>query len=170
MNRKVIIAVIVLAVVVGVTAFLNRGDLAFKDESQEKAFLVITSKGNEVAKVDMDFIRDLGETDFEANLKKSGKDPVRHTYTGVPLKAVLEACDVDIEGKSMIVAKAVDGYTSALTLDEAMEEDNVYIVYKLDGEPLGKKEEGGSGPYQLVISKDPFSQRWCKFLMEIELQ
>jgi hypothetical protein len=46
----------------------------------------------------------------------------------------------------------------------------VYIVYAIDNKPLGKKEDGGAGPFELVIKNDPFSQRWCKFVSEVEIQ
>ena len=35
---------------------------------------------------------------------------------------------------------------------------------------LKNKSQGGSGPYQVIARKDPYSQRWCKFVMEIDLQ
>lgn len=31
-------------------------------------------------------------------------------------------------------------------------------------------EKRGSGPYQIIIRKDQFSQRWAKYVLEIELQ
>lgn len=65
---------------------------------------------------------------------------------------------------------AADGYTVALTGDEVRMEDNVYIVYEQAGKDLGIREDGGTGPYRLIIRKDEFAQRWNKYLMEIELQ
>ena len=103
-------------------------------------------------------------------LKSSGKPPVDTSYTGVELKALLENLEIDTAGKTQVITKAVDGYTVALSLAEVLEDDNVYIVYKRDGKDLGAREEGGSGPYQIVIRKDQFGQRWNKYLMEIELQ
>ncbi len=170
MKKIVMAVVVILVLVVGVTAYLNRGDLAAKQESQQDAFIIIKSGGSEVARVDMGQLKDLNQVDVEANLKRSGKDPEKHQYTGVLLKEVLEAAGADTAGKDTVIMTAVDGYTSAISMDEVLEDDNVYVVYKIDGQPLGTKEAGGSGPLQVILAKDPFSQRWCKFVMEIDLQ
>ncbi len=69
-----------------------------------------------------------------------------------------------------MIVRATDGYTIALSPKEVKDEDNVYLAYKLNGKLLKRKEEGGSGPYQVIIRKDEFSQRWCKFVVEIELK
>ena len=63
----------------------------------------------------------------------------------------------------------IDGYAAALSMDKVMDDDNVYLAYKRDGELLGTKTDGGNGPYQLIISKDKFSQYWVKFAYQGEL-
>ncbi|MBT9150994.1 MAG: hypothetical protein DDT40_01175 [candidate division WS2 bacterium] len=167
--KKVIIIFAVLALVVGVTALLNRQGIKEKAFSQRDAILFIKSDNFE-AQVDFDTILELKEVEFPAVLRRSGRPAVDTSYTGVQLKDLLEKVGARTEGKSQVITKAVDGYVVALSMEEVLEEDNVYIVYKRDGEDLGRKEDGGSGPYQLIIRKDPFAQRWNKFLMEIEIK
>ncbi|HAA38383.1 MAG TPA: hypothetical protein DCE00_05875 [Firmicutes bacterium] len=167
--KKIVIILLVLAVVVAVTAMLNREGLEEKKASQENALLYVKADGKEI-EVDFATIKELPEAEFPAVLKSSGKPPVDTSYTGVELKALLEKLEIDTAGKTQVITKAVDGYTVALSLAEVLEDDNVYIVYKRDGKDLGAREEGGSGPYQIVIRKDQFGQRWNKYLMEIELQ
>jgi DMSO/TMAO reductase YedYZ molybdopterin-dependent catalytic subunit len=173
-NKKttiiIIVLVAVLAVALGVTAYLNMGDFKEKKAQQENAIIVIKSGDKKLAEVNMDYITGLGEKEFKANLKKSGKQPVEHSYTGVPMKNLFENLKIDTGNVSLVVLKAIDGYTSALTLSEVMEDDNVYIAYKIDGKSLGNEENGGDGPYMAIIRKDSYSQRWCKFLTEIDLQ
>ena len=67
--------------------------------------------------------------DVEANLKRSGKPAEKHVYTGVLLKEVLEEAGVDTAGKDTVIMKAVDGYTSAIGMEEALQDDNVYLVF-----------------------------------------
>jgi len=173
-NKKVwviIVAIVaVLAIALGVTAYLNMGNLKEKKTLQENAIIVIKSGDKKLAEANMDYITGLGEKEFKANLKKSGKPPVEHNYTGVPMKNLFAGLKIDTTNVTTVVLKAIDGYTSALTLSEVMEDDNVYIVYKMDGKSLGNAENGGDGPYQALIRKDPYSQRWCKLLTEIELK
>jgi len=173
-NKKlwiiIIVVVAVLAIALGVTAYLNRGNLSEKKELQENAIILIKSGDKELAEANMELVTSLGEKEFKANLKKSGKPPVEHNYTGVPMKNLFAELKIDTTNVTTVVLKAIDGYSSALTLTEVMEEDNVYIVYKMDGKSLGNAENGGDGPYLALIRKDPYSQRWCKLLTEINLQ
>ena len=173
-NMKIIIIIIaivaVLAVALGVTAYLNMGNVKEKKIQQENAIIEIKSGDKKLAEVNMDYITGLGEKEFKANLKKSGKPPVEHSYTGVPMKNLFGKLKIDTGNVYSVVLKAIDGYTSALTLNEVIEDDNVYIAYKIDGKSLGNKDNGGDGPYEAIIRKDPYSQRWCKFLIEIDLQ
>ena len=167
--RKVWIVVAVLLVVVAVTAVLNRERLKEKIAGQENAILYLAADGTEY-EISFAIILELEEKEFPAVLRSSGKPQVDTSYTGVQLKDLLAKAGINTEGKSQVVTKAADGYTVALTMEEVLQEDDVYICYKRDGKPLGTREEGGSGPYQLVIRKDEFGQRWNKYLLEIEVQ
>jgi hypothetical protein len=173
-NKRTTIIIIVLAAVLaialGVTAYLNMGNAKEKKALQENAIIVIKSGDKKLAEVNMEYITGLGEKEFKADLKKSGKPPLEHSYTGVPMKNLFENLKIDTGSVSLVVLKAIDGYTSALTFSEVMEDDNVYIAFKIDGKSLGNKDNGGDGPYMAIIRKDPYSQRWCKFLTEIDLQ
>ncbi|MCK4260374.1 MAG: hypothetical protein KAX49_15465 [Halanaerobiales bacterium] len=167
MNKKVLIAVVVLLVIVAVTAYLNRGDLALKKEMQDNA-IVSLKVGDEQIQMDMKQILKLNVEDFDATIKSSGKDPRPVIYRGVALKDIFAAVNLDISDKSKVIVKAVDGYTVALNVKEVLDDENVYLVFEKDGKSLGKKEDGGSGPYQVIIRKDAFSQRWCKFVSAVE--
>ncbi|NLZ93607.1 MAG: molybdopterin-dependent oxidoreductase [Firmicutes bacterium] len=167
--KKVIIVLVILIIIVAVTAVLNRESLREKAASQADAILYIKADGVET-EVDFATIKELPEKEFPAVLKSSGKPPVDTSYTGVQLKDLLAKLEVKTDGKKQVITKAVDGYTVALSMEEVLIDDNVYIVYKRDGKDLGTKEKGGSGPYQVVIRNDQFGQRWNKYLMEIELQ
>jgi len=169
-KSKITLAIIILALIVGVTGFINLKSVEVKKDLEENSRFVIKEKGKEVATLDMKEVRSLGETEFKANLKKSGKDPVRYNYTGVPFKNILMKYNINLDDKSAIVFTAIDGYTVAVEIEKILEDDNVYLVYMRDGDTLGNKENGGNGPYQMIISKDPFSQYWCKFAIEADVQ
>jgi len=69
-----------------------------------------------------------------------------------------------------VTFNASDGYRIILSAEEIAEPSNVYLTFERDGEILKSKKEGGNGPFQLVIRRDPFSQRWIKHVNEIILQ
>lgn len=170
MKSKIALAIIVLAVIVGITGFINLKSVEVKKDLEENSRFVIKEKGKEIAVLDMNEIRSLGEEEFSANLKKSGKEPIPFNYTGVLFKNILKKYNINLDNKSAIIFTAIDGYTVAVEIEKILEDDNVYLAYMREGESLGNRENGGSGPYQMIISKDPFSQYWCKFAIEADVQ
>jgi len=171
MNKKIITIIIILLIaVVGITAYLNRGNVAEKEEAQKLAKLHFKESGNQIETVDLNFIKTQGEVTFNKGLDTSDSGPVEHSFTGVPLINILEGVGIDLLEKEQLIINSVDGYTVALTATEVLKEDNVYIIYKSDGQYLKTKKEGGSGPYRIVIKDDKFGQRWSKFVTEVNVK
>lgn len=169
-NNIIIIGVIFALIgVLAVTYFINQEDIEYKQQLNQEAVFEVLYQGQLVKSFNMVEISDMGEVTFSANLKSSGNDPVAHEYTGVLLKTIFQEAGLDLEDKTSASIIAIDGYAAAITMEKLMEDDNVYLAYKRDGELLGTKEDGGNGPYQLVISKDQFSQYWVKFAYQGEL-
>ena len=170
-NLIIILSVVaVLVIVVGVTAVLNSSSIKLKKEQQDSACIIIKKGGEEIASIDMEYISSAGEEDFQADLDTSETDPQKHQYTGVPLIKLLDSLEISMNGIEIVVVRALDGYTVVFDVSEVEDEENMYITYKIDGQYLKDKNQGGSGPYQIITRKDPYSQRWCKFVMEIDLQ
>jgi hypothetical protein len=161
------IAFLVVALIV--TYFVNQEDIEEKKQLNRDAVFEVLYQGEVVKSFNMEEIAGMGEVTFEANLKSSGNDPVPYEYTGVLLKTIFMEAGLDLEGKSSATVMAVDGYATALTMEKLMDDENVYLAYMRDGELLGTKEDGGNGPYQLIISKDKFSQYWVKYAYRGEL-
>ena len=172
-KRNIIIIVlvtVVLLIIVGVFAYLNAGNVDEKKKLEEEAIILIKSQDKELARIDMALLEKTGIKDFTANLDTSDSEAQKHIYSGVLLNDLLESLGIDINEYSTVIAKAIDGYIVALNAAEVVQPDNIYIAVKMDGKDLGTKSTGGSGPYQLIVAKDAFSQRWCKFLIELELK
>lgn len=170
-NLIIILSVVaVLVIVVGVMAILNSSSIRQRKEQQDSACIIIKRGGEEIANIDMEYISSAGEESFQADLDTSETDPEEHQYSGVPLIKVLDSLEINMDGVETVIVRALDGYTVAFDISEAKDEENMYIAYKIDGQYLKNKSQGGSGPYQIIVRKDPYSQRWCKFVMEIDLQ
>lgn len=169
-NIVLISIVCLLVMVIGVTAYLNSENVAVKTQLNNDAIFVICEDGEELASYNMSEIQAMGEVTFKANLKSNGKDPVSYEYTGVLLKTVLENSGLSFEDKSAVVVSAIDGYVVSVSIDKVLEDDNVYLAYMQEGQLIGTREKGGKGPYQMIISKDPFSQYWCKYAYSAEIK
>ncbi len=168
-NIIIISLIAVLLIIVGVLAYLNAGNMEEKKQLEESEIISVKFDGNEIGRADMDFIRSAGEKEFSAVMDTSDSGPEEHYYTGVLMKNVLEKMGIKIEDYKTFSVKAIDGYTVAFKTEEIQDDDNVHIVYEENGESLGIKRSGGKGPYQVIVRKDQFSTRWCKFVVEIEL-
>jgi len=84
-------------------------------------------------------------------------------WTGVPFKDILEKAGV-AEGAIKVVFYCDDGYSTSLTLEEAMQ-DNVILAYKINGKVLPDVQ---GYPARMVIP-DKYGMKWAKWITEIEL-
>lgn len=107
---------------------------------------------------------------FPAVVRSSGSKPVETEYKGIELTKLFDSLNIDITNYSKVTFNASDGYRIILSMEEIKEPSNVYLTFERDGEILKSKKQGGNGPFQLVIRRDPFSQRWIKHVNEIILQ
>jgi len=91
-------------------------------------------------------------------------------YTAVKLVDILDSLNIDYKDTNKAIVKAEDAYISAVSIDDINIDGNVYIAYKMNGKYFKSRKDGGEGPFQLIIRKDDFSQRWVKYVIEVELQ
>ena len=169
-NTKIVMAAAAaLLAAVAVFAWLNRGSVAEKKATQDSGTFLVTY-GDIQYTVSMEDIEALDPRTIDANYKKSGKNPEPRQYTGVPLVSVFDFLGIDCSAASSVSFTAADGYASALPIADALDEESCYIIIAEGGAPLGTKESGGSGPFMMILALDQFSQRWCKFLMEVAVK
>lgn len=169
-NKSVYIAFIAIVLVAIVFGVLNSRNLEQRVSLQENAEILLKVDGDNPIVVTMSDIQELGLEEFKANLKKNGKAPVEYTYSGVLLKNVIESKGINLTGRTHIEVQAVDGYTSAIPMEKVLEDGNVYVAVMREGIPLEGREDDGPGPYQIIISKDKFSQYWCKWAIEVNIK
>ena len=155
-------AIIVLAVV-------NSGNTRELVTGQDGASFAINAKG-ETHTVTLEMLEEIGLQDFTATKKGGGGPAVEVAFQGVPLVKICEKLGLDVADAEGCIAVAADGYAVPVELEKVLDPENVFIATGEDGESLGNKDEGGDGPFMLVIAKDPFSQYWCKFLSEVTFE
>ncbi len=168
MNKRVwLMADIILLLAAGVAVFVMLNAQTLPNGGSDAVTII---QNDQTVTFDIAYLKGLSKTTFTANLDTNGQDPVEKTFGGVPLTDVLKGMGFDLSGASQVVFKASDGYSTVVTAEEATDSDNVYVVYERDGKPSGTMAQGGTGPIEIVIRKDAFSQRWCKYLREIDIE
>lgn len=175
MNRNTKIIIMVLAVLIiatGISVAFNQQNAAERRALLEAAQIAVLDGGVEIARLDMKTLNQLYAVEFTARLKSSiMKKPEEHIYTGAALSQLFTAVGVSLEGKNRVIVHSADGYAVPLGIEEIEELDNIYLVYKDNGKHLGSYQEvGGQGPYMIVIRGDRFSQRWAKYVVELDIQ
>jgi len=168
-NTKIVaITAVVLTLAVASLAFMSRGYIAERKALQDSGGFLITAGGESIA-VTMRVIENIDLRLIDANYKTNLLAAVRKQYTGVPLVSLFDYLGVDYSAARSVVFSASDGYGSAAPIADALDAGNCFIVFEEAGKPLGTRETGGTGPFMLIFANDRFSQRWCKYLLEITI-
>lgn len=162
----------VLLVTTAIGAVYNRQYAREKEALLEAAEIAVLENGREVSRLTMEQISKLPTVEFTARLKSSlMKSPQEHTYTGIAFAQLFRLVGISLADKEKVVVRSVDGYAVPLKIEEIQELDNIYLVFKDNGDYLGSYgEKGGQGPYMIVIKGDRFSQRWAKYVCELDVQ
>ncbi len=167
-SKKIILIVIIMSIALAILLVLNQDNLNESVSIYEDKKVEIY-KNEFIRLYSFNEIKKLETHKLEAYLNESGKEPEKQKYTGVLIKDILLDANIDVKDIKAILVTAVDGYTVAVDKEKVIESDNVYLVFKQNGQLLKSRDDGGVGPYQMVIVKDQFSQYWCKYVIKIEV-
>lgn len=157
---------LVLAAAIGVLARLNA-----PGPDADAGSIAVFRDGESVRTYTMEEIKALPSITVHKEIVSSSHDNDEGDFTGVPLRALLDGADPALleEGVSVAV-KAADGYVSAYAAEEVAESDNILLAYAKDGTGLGTLEDGGTGPFRIVIQEDEFGNRSTKYVYQIEVR
>ncbi len=168
-NRWIYYTVFLLIILLALFAWLNRGNIEEKRELEETAQFNLICNQTKVS-VSFSDLQALEPENFTTIMDTSTTEPTEVTMRGVELIRILHDKDISLSEEQTVEVRALDGYASVLTYSEIMESQNVYIVFEMNGEPLGVKADGGMGPYLMVIRSAKYAQRWVKFVQDVELK
>jgi uncharacterized lipoprotein NlpE involved in copper resistance len=168
MKKIITIILLISLLLIGCQSQPAEEDQSKKILYPESTVSIKDLEGNEI-EITLEEIVDLGEVEFEATKDTSSSGPEENSYTGILLKDLFNELEISTEDFAGIVVSAEDGYKVTIEADKVSQDDNVFLTYKKEGEWLENKDNDGDGPIQLIISKDQFSQYWCKYVTSIEL-
>lgn len=176
-NKKVLIAIIILAVLLIAFAILlpiylkaNEGDRYVYEQQKVRILKGDVQIGEYTLEKMLEFSP---AVEFQAVFKPNNALPVNKTYTGIYLKDLLVALEINIFEIKGVQFKAMDGVQKLYTPSEILEANNVYLAFKVDGElikeGIGKPAEDNGGPFVIIKAKDNVSQHRVKLLTEIRI-
>ncbi len=161
-TKIIIVILIVLLVGTVILYFLNKPNTMVSDDEM---FVILV--GEETYEVNQSVLDEIGMQDIAANYDSSNTDGEIRNFEGIAFQQLVEHFGIDTSTYSSVTFKAIDSYTSGVDMTKAMDPQQCVIVSHEEGEPLGDKESGGSGPFMMVLPQDQFSQQWCKYLAEV---
>ncbi|MDD2480819.1 MAG: molybdopterin-dependent oxidoreductase [Lutispora sp.] len=168
-NKKLLLAIGILAAFTLVLGYLNMKSM---NTTSNEDGTITFFHGENTAKLSFDEITALEHHEFKATEDTSTSGPASRKFKGVYLKDALNRAGISDEAigaAKKVIVKGLDGYVIAMAADEALTNKN-YLAFEKDGKPLGTMKKGGSGPIQLIIAADSFSQRWCKYVTEVTIE
>ena len=161
----VAVALLALGLTAAVLAQLNRSDTVVAAGT-----LAVTRDGETLRTFTMTDVKALPSVTSSKKILSSSHADEEGAFTGVPLHVVLaQVAPTLLDDAHQVVTRASDGYVSALDVDEVAGSDNVLLVYAKDGEGLGTNEDGGTGPFRIVVLSDTYGNRCAKWVNEIEI-
>ena len=139
------------------------------DGPVETGSLAIRVYGVVIAEISIDDIRALPSVKRTMSIHSTA-GVSQHSYRGTLLSNVLEFADPELlEQYDRVLAVGADDYISGISMDEVRGENNVYIMYEDNDQPLLKKN-GEAGGMRIVVINDVFGQRFTNYLLEIILE
>jgi len=139
------------------------------DGPLETGSIALRAYGVVLAEVSLEEIRALPSVKRTMSIHSTA-GVTRHEFRGTLLSNVLNLIDPGLtEEYGWILAVGVDDYISGIAMDEVIAENNVYIMYEDNGEPLPKKNNEPGG-LRVVVLNDVFGQRFTNYLLEIVLE
>lgn len=164
MKKEQLTAAIILILAGIISGFLSHWEKNCPDSYPHQSVITLKHTSSKVEKLDLETIKSVGDTVFTARSKDG-----TFQYRGILIKDLFKYLNIAADNKKEIIVKGHDGYTVTFTYDEIQMDDNVYIVYERDKKLLGKMQNGGLGPYLVIVKKDQYYSRWCKGVVEIKV-
>lgn len=133
---------------------------AHPDAPQPTGTLQIKGNVANPANLTFEMLEAYPATTMQVTVKGKQADNGDFIYTGVTLKTLLQQAEISDNATSVFI-QASDGYGTTLTLEEANKE-TTFIAYQKDGAAMTPLNDGGEGPFRLIIADEEFAQRWVR--------
>lgn len=166
MQKKAIFVILaILVLIIALFAWLNR---PAEDVASGELAIVID---NRIAAVyTLADLEAMETVELQKEIVSGSGDNQSGLFTGVALRTVLTAADPKwAAGAQTVIATAEDGFTASFSVAEVEDNDNILVAYMLDHEELAGREDGGKGPFRIVVRDDAFGNRCVYWLCRIEV-
>lgn len=125
--------------------------------------------GSLLGAISVEDIRGLDAYQRRLEIRSAGEGVSAHDFRGARLRDIIGSLDAAwLTDYAYISAIGSDDYLAAIDMAEVCEENNAFIMYEDDGQPL-LTLAGEAGGMRLVMLDDSFGQRFTRNLVRIVL-
>lgn len=166
-GKYLVIGFILLILIAVAAAWCN---FAQQGQQNDGFSLAVSRDGKVIKTFTLQELKKMPQKEVYADLQSAQHENAEGDFKGVELQTVLSRADTSLLKEcDTFICVAGDGYSSALSGTEIMEEDSIILVaWEKDESSLEHFNEGGEGPMRLLIASDTFGNRSTKFLTRIE--
>ncbi|MDO4582079.1 MAG: molybdopterin-dependent oxidoreductase [Bacillota bacterium] len=135
---------------------------------EETGQLAFTAEGASLGVVDYQQLVALDSYLRQVEIHSAGEGYSVHQYRGARLRDVIALLDASLlEQYAAVTAIGADDYLAAIGVDEVLMENNAFVMWEDNGEPILTKD---GEPYgmRLVLLDDSYAMRYTKYLIEIQ--
>ena len=165
-KRNILIAAAVLVVLAAGALILS---LLNRPSASEPGEISVSGGGTEKVYT-MAEIKALPYVEVEKEIVSSSFDNDEGVFRGVPLRVLLEDAGQDLSDAVQVVIRSEDGFVSVCPAEEVISSDSALLVYAKNGEGLGGLDDGGSGPFRVLMTDDEFGNRSAKYVCALEVR
>lgn len=159
-----VIVLLILAAAIAVLAYLNR-----PAEIPDSGTVLVTC-GEMTKSFTMEEIKALPYIEVEKEVVSSSFANDEGLFRGPALRTILTSAGINPDDQRQCVVHSEDGFIAAYPMEEVMESDNIFLAYSKNEEGLGTKENGGTGPFRIIVTEDEFGNRCAKYVCELEIK
>ncbi len=161
-NKLILVTSICLIGIICILAYSNLNNMN-KQLSMNENGITIELNSESVKMFSQKEIYDLDSQEIEVTQNTNFGPPTSRNLTGVSIKEILLLSNINLEKIEEVTITALDGFSATYTIEEILQDDKIYVVYKEDG----KKLEDNEGNYKIVCRDDKDSTRWLKQVYKI---
>lgn len=169
-KTKGIILCVILIILLGMV--FNYYDNHRNTVYMENAEIQIIDKGELKTSLNMKKLEALNPVELKATINRSVlQSPKEYTYTGIPLKEILEFAEIMPSDNELLFLISKEGYEVSFTREELQKNKNIVLFYKRDGKySRDYTSSKGKDAYMLMYIKEPISEIWEKYIYKLEVR
>lgn len=130
---RLMIAVFTVIIVFLIGFLIRKHNVEKAISKYDSEILIVKSDGNQLDSLTLKEIRKLGAEKKSVYLN-NGLEKV--DIEGVAIEKIIGKLDVNLKDRAFLIVEDNDGNQKRISMSAALEPERVYLVYKMDGEPV----------------------------------